>query len=198
MIDIKHVEKYIRELFSDKLNKHYTYHSLEHTLDVVSKVKEYSLLCEISKLNCNLLEVAAWFHDTGFTIDHIEHEALGVEIFNTYIEPFKLAEEDVSFVQKAILVTKIPQQPNTIFEKIICDADLDYLGRSDFEKISPLLFSEWVNIGKLDQGDDDTFNTIQVQFLSKHSYHLDAVKALRDKGKAKNLRKVKRLISKKS
>ena len=32
--------------------------------------------------------------------------------------------------------TKIPQTPLTKLEEIICDADLDYLGREDFFEIS--------------------------------------------------------------
>ena len=35
-----------------------------------------------------------------------------------------------------ILATKVPQKPKNKLEKIICDADLDYLGREDFDNIS--------------------------------------------------------------
>ena len=45
------------------------------------------------------------------------------------------------------MATKVPQSPKNHLEEILCDCDLDYLGRDDFEKISNNLFSEWKEHG---------------------------------------------------
>ena len=45
------------------------------------------------------------------------------------------------------MATEIPQNPKTHLEMIMCDADLDYLGRYDFETISNNLYTEFLDFG---------------------------------------------------
>ena len=40
------------------------------------------------------------------------------------------------------MATKFPQDPHNLLEEIICDADLDFLGRTDFYPIGNSLFEE--------------------------------------------------------
>ena len=51
-------------------------------------------------------------------------------------------EDEIERICDMIMVTKYPHQPKNITEQIICDADLDYLGRDDFFKIANSLFKE--------------------------------------------------------
>ena len=67
-----------------------------------------------------------------------------------------------------IMATKIPQTPNTLLEQIICDADLDYLGRSDFFTIANLLFNELREMKII--SDEKEWDRIQVKFLKGHRY----------------------------
>jgi hypothetical protein len=49
------------------------------------------------------------------------------------------------------MATKLPPNPKNLLEKIICDSDLDYLGRSDFIPVSNTLFEELKACTKWDQ-----------------------------------------------
>ena len=83
-----------------------------------------------------------------------------------------------------ILATKIPQTPKNILEQIICDADLDYLGRDDYEKNSNFLLQE------LKLKNDVTeleWLKIQVNFLEKHTYFTNTSISLRNKLKLETL-----------
>ena len=42
------------------------------------------------------------------------------------------------------MATKMPQRPKNLLQQIICDADLDYLGRNDFFILSEKLHKEFI------------------------------------------------------
>ena len=83
------------------------------------------------------------------------------------------------------MATKIPQSPKNHLEEILADADLDYLGRDDFEKISERLFQE------LALNDRNEWNKIQISFFEKHNYFTDSAKRMRNEKKQENLEKIK-------
>ena len=66
------------------------------------------------------------------------------------------------------MATRIPQTPLTKLEEIICDADLDYLGRDDFHQIADSLKNELMAFGKIQS--DKQWGEIQIPLLEKHSY----------------------------
>jgi hypothetical protein len=67
------------------------------------------------------------------------------------------------------MATKIPQNPKNKLEYIIADADLEYLGTDDFERIGRTLFEEI----KLYLGveSERQWNIIQMNFLKSHTYY---------------------------
>lgn len=80
--------------------------------------------------------------------------------------------KDIRKVKKMILATKIPQNPQSFLSSLLCDADLDYLGRDDFESIGATLKQEWENYDMFPNLDTN-FDTIQIGFLRGHSYHTE-------------------------
>jgi hypothetical protein len=88
-----------------------------------------------------------------------------------------------------IRATKVPQQPFNVLEEVICDADLDYLGRNDFFQIGEGLFKEF-----LDQkivSDEKSWNSLQVRFLENHHYFTTTAKERRQKQKQIHLDAIK-------
>ena len=90
-----------------------------------------------------------------------------------------------------IMATKMPQSPKNHFEQIICDADLDYLGRNDFEDISSNLLKELEINQKI-----TNFNWLQIQekFLKSHSYFTLTSLKSREKNKQKRLTNIQDLL----
>lgn len=88
-----------------------------------------------------------------------------------------------------IMATKVPQQPQNHLEEILCDADLDYLGREDFFTIGNKLFAELSVYGILST--EDEWNELQARFLEAHHYFTKTAIKLRKKKKDKHLKLVK-------
>jgi predicted metal-dependent HD superfamily phosphohydrolase len=115
----------------------------------------------------DLLKLAAAYHDSGFLFTYKNHEEKSCEILKNDLAG-KLNKQDIEIVCGLIMATRIPQSPKTHLEKIICDADLDYLGRSDFEPISNNLYKEFIVYGVIKE--KDNWNEIQIKFLETHNY----------------------------
>ncbi len=79
------------------------------------------------------------------------------------------------------MATKIPQHPKTKLECILCDADLDYLGREDAPAIANTMFQEQLLHSK--NLDEKTWDELQIGFLKNHHYHTSYSLQHRDAGK---------------
>src|SRR5688572_30635722 len=122
------------------LSPNLTYHCVNHTLDVVEQSGRIASEEGVrGERDLFLLKVAALYHDSGFLETYAEHEKKGCDIFLKDAVNFEFTEDEKDIIQGLIMSTKIPQQPKTHMEQILCDADLDYLGRSDFFEIGDTL-----------------------------------------------------------
>lgn len=146
-----------------------TYHNLAHTKDVMKQVERIAIGEHIAEKNdILLLKVAALFHDTGFLETYRQHEEKSVEFMFRNLVDGDLTETEVDRVKGMIMATKIPQSPGNALEQIICDADLDYLGRDDFEKIANGLKEEFLVYGVIKSEAD--WDPLQIKFFEMHTY----------------------------
>jgi predicted metal-dependent HD superfamily phosphohydrolase len=171
------------------LKPHLTYHGLHHTLDVVNVCNGYIRRLKLPKREAYLLRIAALIHDMGFLVSHVEHEATSAKMAENYLKDLGYGNADIREVQKMIVATKPTNPSNTKLEKILVDADLDYLGRDDFERISNTLFSEFKTLGIVK--DYKSWMRLQVKFLEFHEYQTDFAKKYRAPKKAQWLEKIK-------
>jgi|SRR5687767_15967431 len=166
------------------------YHSIHHTLDVLEQVQR---IAEREKIiheeNLFLLKVAALYHDSGFLFIYSGHEAKGCEIGREELPQFGLKTLQIDKICGMIMATKIPQTPRNKLEEIICDADLDYLGRDDFEMISNNLYKEFLDFGFVK--DHKQWMRLQVKFFETHHYFTNSSKQLRNPSKMARLEKLK-------
>lgn len=159
----------ILSLLEKDLDPKLTYHNLAHTKDVMRQVERIAHGEHLADQNdILLLKVAALFHDTGFlrTYKHHEDESCGIML--EHIGPHDLTDEEIEKVKGMIMATKIPQTPHNKMEEIICDADLDYLGRDDFAPISDGLKWEFLHYGVIKTEAD--WDPLQVRFFETHKY----------------------------
>ncbi len=186
-------KQYVIQLLSEKLNPQLTYHGLHHTLDVLHITRS---LCEKENIGAHdtlLLKTAALFHDTGFTVSNMGHEQHGCDIVREQLPTFGFKDEDIEKICGMIMATKIPQTPLTHLEEIICDADLDYLGRDDFYSIGETLFVELKHFNVLQKVED--WNRIQVKFLEAHHFFTRTNIDTRNPIKQQHLQRLKDLVA---
>jgi len=74
-------------------------------------------------------------------------------------------------------------------QNIICDADLDYLGRSDFIPVSNMLYKELHEQNLI--GSINDWNKLQVKFLSIHQYFTETGNKLREVNKQTQIERLK-------
>jgi len=138
------IKQPILSRLKDELDSRLGYHNIAHTLDVLEQAEVIATQEKVTdKHDVLLLKTAAIFHDSGFLFVYKNHEVKSCEIASESLRNV-FSEEDIKKVFGMIMATKIPQTPNTLLEQIICDADLDYLGRNDFEPVSRSLHKEFL------------------------------------------------------
>mgnify|MGYP006289507709 CR=1 FL=1 len=185
------LERLEKEL-SDKL----TYHSVRHTLDVLRVAEE---LCEYEQVPpraTQLVKTAALFHDAGFLHSAEQHEWHSCRIAEDLLPRFGYLEEDVARINRMILATRIPQSPRNMLEEILCDADLDYLGRDDFFPIAGKLFAELKAYGILN--DEQEWNRKQIAFLEQHHFFTATNLRRRRPKKREHLKQLRILVAQQS
>ncbi|MEM9680775.1 MAG: HD domain-containing protein [Bacteroidota bacterium] len=182
------LDKLDKEL-SDKLS----YHGLHHTLDVLYTVEELCYLEKVSPYDTLLVKTAALFHDSGFTISNQQHESLGCQIARQYLPKYDYSPQEIERICGMILATKIPQSPKNYLEEIICDADLDYLGREDFYEIGGTLFEELCSYNVLHSEQD--WNRLQVKFLNSHQFFTITNKRRRTAKKQRYLNELEGIVA---
>jgi len=184
------IQEYAIQKLTGGLSDKLTYHHVKHTLDVLKQCQVIADLEEVkTKDEILLLKVSALYHDMGFLDTYNGHEERSCEIADTDLTRFGFAASQKEVVFGLIRATQVPQQPQTILQKIICDADLDYLGRSDFYTIGEGLYQEFLWQGIVNN--ELEWNKIQVRFLESHQYFTSSSKKRREKQKQEYLGQVK-------
>ncbi len=165
-----HLKSGIIQLLSNGLDARLTYHNLDHTLDVLSQAERIASAENFTDTRqLMLLRIAALFHDTGFLYTYKEHEKRSCEIMRCHLENGLCSTGEIKSICKMIMATKIPQLPEDLSGEILCDADLDYLGRDDFESISNSLKKEFKAYKVISS--DKEWDPLQIRFFGNHSYY---------------------------
>jgi HD superfamily phosphodiesterase len=141
---LEDVSRYVFDLFKEKLSHDYVYHNYQHTLETVETCRKIARGYEdLREEELEVLLVAAWFHDTGYTIIYKGHEDKSMEIAKQYLESFGYAEGKISSVLECIAGTKRGENPETLISKILSDADIVNIGEESFFAKADLLRAEW-------------------------------------------------------
>lgn len=193
MMQIEAAQKYILSKLEQELAPNLYYHGIHHTLDVVNvalqiaeeeNVKDSEFLA--------LLKTAATYHDSGFLMAYSGHEAEGCGIVRDVLPGFGYSQGHIEIICGMIMSTKVPQSAATDLEKILCDADLDYLGRDDFKSIGETLYAELSARSLI--GNRQDWNQLQIRFLESHQYHTKRSRLLREPQKQAHLNELRETV----
>src|SRR5690349_20388649 len=134
---------YVTDLFTHRLNPQFVFHNLDHTEDVADACSRMADHYRISEEDRFVLMLAAWFHDTGYTLGTAAgHEEESIRIATNFLRDKNADDDPLQRVSSCIQATKMPQSPVSQIEKILCDADLYHLATDDFKARNELLKQE--------------------------------------------------------
>jgi len=139
---IEKADKFVEELFKEKLPNTFIYHNYQHTERVVKSTKELIDNSEINVKEEEALILAAWLHDTGYIHTYKGHEEKSAEIAESFLKDNNATEDLITKVKQYILATRFSNTPKCLEEKIIRDADSSHFGKDYFEETSEFLRQE--------------------------------------------------------
>ena len=186
-------KKYILDRLKNELPNYLRYHGYHHTFDVFERTIEIASQEGInSEDDLTLLKTAALYHDSGFLSVYKGHEEASCLLVRDILPKYDYNEEQIEKICGMIQATKIPQEPKNNLEEIIADADLDYLGRSDFYSIANSLYEELSSLEVVKT--EEEWNRIQVNFLEQHHFFTKTCINKRKAEKEKRLMELKKLV----
>jgi hypothetical protein len=116
----------------------------------------------------------------------------GCEIVREKLPNYGFTDEQINTICRLILATKVPPHPNDLLEEIICDSDLDYLGRIDFIPVSNMLYKELKERNMI--GSLNDWNKMQIKFISNHQYFTETARGLREVNKQQQIERLEQII----
>ncbi|WP_262325466.1 adenylate/guanylate cyclase domain-containing protein [Carboxylicivirga litoralis] len=187
------LEEFILNKLETELEDGMFYHNKAHTQDVLTQVEIIARGEKVSSEDLLLLKTAALLHDIGFIVEYHNHEDNSIRFAKEVLPTYQYHDYQIDQVIELINVTRVGHRPKNYLEKILKDADLDYLGRADFISISDNLFKE------LNQHNGtmtlDEWNRLQHDFIADHTYFTSTARGLRQVNKERQLQKLKVLVN---
>ncbi|WP_346880954.1 Pycsar system effector family protein [uncultured Algibacter sp.] len=170
---IDDTEKFVFDLFKNKLDKTYTYHNYTHTERVLRSVREIIANTDINEKDAEILELAALLHDTGYIKTREGHEEESIEIAKVFLKEQNVDDATIQTVNECILATKFKDSPKTKLGKIIRDADASHFGKPYFTEASEFLRKE-LEIQGIKTYSSSEWRKENIKVLTeKHEYYTD-------------------------
>lgn len=186
----------LQELMLNKLERelpsYLYYHNVKHTIDVVTQAELIGIGEGVNDEELLLLKTAALFHDSGHILSYDDHEHFSTLIVREILPDYFYTQRQIDMICDLIQSTKLPPAPKNALERIMCDADLDYLGRTDMIPVSNALYRELHEMNKISSL--IAWNQLQVKFISGHQYFTQTAQSLREVNKQKQIERIKKLI----
>lgn len=193
--DYEGAKQYALERLAREVPPTRFYHSLAHTRsDVLPAAERLARIAGVQGEDMLCLLTAAVFHDVGYIDRPEDHEARSIEIAAEVLPGFGYTPQQIALIGSLIVATKLPNDPQTLLEKIMADADMDSLGREDFLSAGLHLRHELEGLGS--NTSDVEWYQGQLAFLQQHHYYTEAARQYRGPGKQRNIETVLRLLEK--
>jgi len=193
---LKEIEVHMSTRFRLYENPALRFHNKKHTRDVVRAVRLLAAYFHLNKEDEFIVLAAAWFHDAGFRNDAEGHEEESMELAEDYLEDAGVRSKVIGQITDCILATSLPQRPVTLHEKILCDADLHYLGSVRYYKNEIRLFKEYNSTYRLNNDNKLVWLKSSLKQLIGHTYFTSHFQQLLRSNLLQNIELIKHKISK--
>jgi class 3 adenylate cyclase/HD superfamily phosphodiesterase len=193
-IDFPNMRKDCLNLLKSLLPEGILYHDLSHTYNVEKAAVRFAKLEGIEEESILLLQTAVLYHDAGFILQYNDNEHFAEQLARKTLPKYGYSEEQIEVIANIIASTAANNFPKTLLEKIMCDADHDYLGRADYYTVVAKLRTELENFGEI--MNDATWIDFQLDYLEKkHRFFTETAKNIRLHGKKARIEELKKQLS---
>jgi class 3 adenylate cyclase len=191
-IQFMDIQEKILDLLEKNLPNNLFYHNVKHTVDVTTEVELIGWAEGLNEEEILLMKVAALFHDAGHIVDYKHHEHQGTLLAKQILPRYNFSQERINTICRLIMATKLPPNPQDKMEEVMCDSDLDYLGRTDFIPVSNTLYRELRDRQMI--GSWQEWNKMQLKFIKNHQYFTKTARDLREVNKQQQIERLIQLL----
>jgi class 3 adenylate cyclase/predicted metal-dependent HD superfamily phosphohydrolase len=193
-IDFEHMRQNILNRLRSLLPEGIMYHDVPHTLNVEKSAMRYGKLEGVNATDMLLLRTASLYHDAGYILQYEDNEDFGISMAQSTLPKFGYSATQIEIICSIINATKHHVSPQTLLEKIMCDADHDYLGRPDYHVIAKKLRNELEIFGFTYS--EEEWISKQIDFLeNEHVYHTETARNIRQYGKNVRIEDLKKRLN---
>jgi predicted metal-dependent HD superfamily phosphohydrolase len=183
-------QEYVVDLLTNDLDENFLYHNLRHTQRVVKSTKEILESCSLSNKEKEILELAAWLHDTGYTEGIKDHEERSCDIAEKFLIAQDYDPKSIDKIKNCIRATKRNSEPTNVMEEIIRDSDSSHFAQKSYLETSELLREELKLLDVQDFSQKEWLECNIQMFRTEHRYYTDYAKGNWLEKKDKNLTKL--------
>lgn len=194
LLRFESLQEQVCGMFEAKLPKTYFYHSMKHTLDVVIQAEMIAIAEGVDDESLYVLKTAALLHDIGFIQAYDNHENISVNIAKDMLPKEGYSQSQIDDVCRLIMSTKLGTEPKDLLEKVLCDANFDYLGRDDFSCVSKNLYKELLELRKIKKNEYE-WSVGQLKFLQEHKFYTNYSRNKRNSTKVKHIQDIQEKIT---
>lgn len=188
------ISNFVTGLFNEPGHEYLTFHNLAHTQTVVERSQEIAAHYQLPTDELLILYTAAWFHDVGHLYTDIEtHEEKSVECMRNFMQQCGYGPDFLDETAKCIMATRMPHNPQTLLEEIMCDADTYHFGTKDFKKTNKEIYKEYEQRNRRELLENWEQNTLML--LETHRFFTSYCKNFLNKGKLKNIKREKKKLA---
>lgn len=192
---LQEAEEYASQALATQLKPGFTYHTIDHTRQVVYACREIGINSGLSSEQIDLLVLAAWFHDLGYIVKYDGHEEESMRIAREFLEARSISASICAQVDKLIEATKMDVLPQELLEKVIKDADLYNLSTPEALSNSDALRHEWTLFRNMELS-ERKWQKFNLDFFLQHVYYTPYGKSILEERKQKNIKRLKKRLKK--
>ncbi len=185
------VETHLTGFFQKNISADYVYHDLQHVQNVVKAVKEIGERCDLGDKELEILQIAAWFHDSGYDNGPEGHEERSCIYATEFLSKRDFPSENVEAVCRCIMATKTPHRPQGLLEEIICDADLSHLKKKIYWDRSGRVRQELLLTKSIVMSEQEWVD-FELDFLNNHRFFTAVAYELFEAGKLKHIQQLRK------
>ena len=185
---IEEAKGFIKKLLQNELSDQWLFHNYNHAKDVAEVAVSLGKMAELEDSELEVLELAAWFHDTGYVKGREGHEAESVIIAKEFLKERRYDEENIEQVSRLILSTDVKKETTSFLEGILHDADLSHLGRKRFFRMGELLREE-LKVAENEKFTELEWQRKQYDFLMDHTFITSYAQKVFGSRRNKNIQK---------
>ncbi|MEY8760227.1 HD domain-containing protein [Chryseobacterium tongliaoense] len=183
---IENVSGFVIPFLTENLSANLHFHTIDHTLDVVQAAEEIGIQSRLSEEEMTVLRVAAWFHDCGYAHTYSGHEEESKKIAVNFLNNTGCQQDFIEAVLSCIESTKYPQNPSSLVEKVLCDADFYHFTKPCYPRYEQAIRQEFETFFGLVYTDEE-WCIKNCSFLIQHQYYTDYGKQVLSRFKEVNI-----------